>query len=44
MSFAAANKAVTRIDEQDPSEEELQNLTISKNFVPAAGLATHLST
>lgn len=43
LSFAAANKAVARIDEQDPGEEELQNLNINKKVVPAAGLATHLS-
>lgn len=43
LSFAAANQAVSRIDEQDPGEEELQNLNINKKVVPAAGLATHLS-
>ncbi|KAL8969363.1 MAG: hypothetical protein Q9197_004383 [Variospora fuerteventurae] len=43
LSFAAANKAVARIDEQDPGEAELQNLHINKKVIPAAGLATHLS-
>lgn len=43
LSFAAANEAVSRIDEQDPGEEELQNLNVNKKVVPAAGLARHLS-
>lgn len=43
LSFAAANKAVSRIDEEDPGEERLQNFNISEKVFPAAGLATHLS-
>ena len=43
LSFAAANKAVSRIDEEDPGEEGLQNFNIGEKVVPAAGLATHLS-
>ena len=43
LSFEAASKAVSRIDEEDPGEEGLQNLNINEKMVPAAGLATHLS-
>ena len=43
LSFEAASKAVSRIDEEDPGEEGLQNLNINEKIVPAAGLATHLS-
>lgn len=43
LSFAAANKAVSRIDEEDPGEKGVHNLNINEKVVPAAGLATHLS-
>ena len=43
LSFAAANKAVSRIDERDRAEDELENLDINKRVVPAAGLVTRLS-
>ena len=43
LSFAVANKAIFRLNEEDPSEEGLQNLNIKEKTVPSASLATHLS-
>ena len=42
LSLAVANKAVSRIDEEESTEEGLQYLSLNDKVVPAAGLATHL--
>lgn len=44
LSLAAANKAVSRIEEEDlPVVDGVENLNVGGAFVPAATLATHLS-
>lgn len=42
LSLAIANRAVSRIEDEDYDEEELQSLNINDKLVPTASLATHM--
>lgn len=43
LSLAIANRAVSRIEDEDHDEEGLHGLNINDKLVPTASLATHMS-